>query len=224
MPELAAGIRTLYGDFPRVDHEALSLLISVCFPVDFFRGAGAVIMPGVPGAGKSTLCAAFGLSGWRTLSDEHALIPPGTRQVVPLCRPVSLKNESIEVIRRFSSQAVFGPPSHDTHKGTVQHMKGDLHPDSHATEPLPVRALVFPRFSRDERQRLQPRFRTVSFVLAAYHAFNYSLLGETGFHAMRHLVDGVPCFDLVYSDLEWALRALEGVCPVGTMAPQTQTL
>jgi len=140
LPELAAGIRTLYGDFPRVDHEALSLLISVCFPVDFFRGAGAVIMPGVPGAGKSTLCAAFGLSGWRTLSDEHALIPPVSRQVVPLCRPVSLKNESIGVIRSFSSQAVFGPPSRDTHKGTVQHMKGGLHPESHATDRLPARA------------------------------------------------------------------------------------
>ncbi|TCO76312.1 HprK-related kinase A [Chromatocurvus halotolerans] len=182
--------------------------------------AGAIIMPGVPGAGKSTLCAALGLSGWRILSDEHALIPPGSRQVVPLCRPVSLKNESIDVIRSFSRDAVFGPPSLDTHKGTVQHMKGDLHPESHATDPVPVRALVFPRFSRDEPQRLRARPRTVSFVLAAYHSFNYSLLGEDGFHAMRHLVEAAPCFDLVYHDLEWAMGALERM-PAGEALPQS---
>ena len=88
--------------------------------------ASVIIMPGVPGAGKSTLCAALGLTGWRILSDEHALIQPGTAQVVPLCRPVSLKNESIEVIRSFDPGAIFGPVSKDTHKGTVAHMKADL--------------------------------------------------------------------------------------------------
>ena len=58
----------------------------------------AIIMPGIPGAGKSTLCAALGLSGWRILSDEHAMIQPLSTEIAPLCRPVSLKNESIEVI------------------------------------------------------------------------------------------------------------------------------
>ena len=95
------------------------------------RGGTALIMPGVPGAGKSTLCAALGLNGWRVLSDEHALIPPGTAEVVPLCRPVSLKNESIALIESFSQNAVFGPVSEETHKGTVAHMKADLAPDSH---------------------------------------------------------------------------------------------
>ena len=58
----------------------------------------AIIMPGLPGAGKSTLCAALGLEGWRVLSDEHALIPLHSSQVVPVYRPVSLKNESIGII------------------------------------------------------------------------------------------------------------------------------
>ena len=172
------------------------------------RNGKAIIMPGVPGAGKSTLCAALGLTGWRILSDEHALIVPGTADVVPLCRPVSLKNESIEVIRAFDPGAIFGPVSRDTHKGTVAHMKADLSADSHDSKPLVSRTMLFPRYSKTEPQRLGPRLRTASFVLAAYHSFNYSLMGEAGFHAMRTLIDSVECYDLVYHDLDWALKTI----------------
>ena len=173
------------------------------------RGDSAVIMPGVPGAGKSTLCAALGLSGWRILSDEHAMIPPKTTEVVPLCRPVSLKNESIEVIKSFSSDAIFGPVSKETHKGVVAHMKADLHPDSHDTKNLQAKVMIFPRYSRDDPQRLSLRRRTDSFILAAYHSFNYSLLCEAGFEAMKTLIENVDCYDLVYHDLDWAIQAMD---------------
>ena len=172
------------------------------------RGDRAIIMPGIPGAGKSTLCAALGLSGWRILSDEHAMIRPNTTQIIPLCRPVSLKNESIEVIKSFSSDAIFGPLSNETHKGVVAHMKADLQADSHDTKPLQATAMVFPRYARDEAQKLSPRRRTDSFILAAYHSFNYSLLCEAGFEAMKTLIENIDCFDLVYHDLDWAVNAV----------------
>jgi HprK-related kinase A len=172
------------------------------------RNGRAIILPGVPGAGKSTLCAALGLTGWRVLSDEHALVMPGTAEVMPLCRPVSLKNQSIEVIRSFDPGAIFGPVSQDTHKGTVAHMKADLVPDSHDTEPTTALIMLFPRYSQDETQRLSPRRRTESFILAAYHSFNYSLMGEKGFQTMKTLIDSVECYDLVYHDLDWALHAI----------------
>jgi len=165
-------------------------------------------MPGVPGAGKSTLCAAMGLAGWRILSDEHALIPPGTAEVVPLCRPVSLKNESIAVIKSFDPNSIFGPVSEDTHKGTVAHMKADLVPTSHDVHALPASIMLFPKYTKDAPQRLSPRRRTESFILAAYHSFNYSLLGEAGFQAMKTLIDNVECYDLVYRDLDWAIQTV----------------
>jgi len=55
------------------------------------KNGRALIMPGTPGSGKSTLCAALIQRGWRLLSDELTLTDPDTGQVFPLPRPVSLK-------------------------------------------------------------------------------------------------------------------------------------
>ncbi|GAB3289810.1 HprK-related kinase A [Parahaliea aestuarii] len=169
----------------------------------------ALILPGLPGAGKSTLCAALALRGWRVLSDEHALIPPGRREVVPVYRPVSLKNDSIDIIRERGASALLGPLSRDTHKGSVAHLKADGHPDSHRPEPIAARFMVFPEYRAGAPLALRPKGRAESFLFAAHHSFNYSLMGEVGFEAMCHFVDGLDCFDLSYSALDAALERLD---------------
>ena len=166
----------------------------------------ALIMPGLPGAGKSTLCAALALTGWQVLSDEHALVLLDAPQVVPLYRPVSLKNESIGVIRDFAPDAEFGPMTEDTHKGTVAHMKADLHPASHTCTPIDARLMIFPQFQSGSPVMIKRRSRAESFMFAAHHSFNYSLLSEAGFRSMGRLLDAVDCYDLRYSQLDGALE------------------
>lgn len=172
------------------------------------NGVG-LILPGLPGAGKSTLCAALCLSGWRVLSDEHALIPLGTNSLAPLCRPISLKNESIAIIKSFDSSALLGPESVDTHKGTVAHMKADLSPDSHDQELIPARVMIFSKYSVGSKLVMKKKPKTESFMFAGLHSFNYSLLSQTGYETMCTLMDAVHCFDLTYSDLDKALQTID---------------
>lgn len=172
------------------------------------NGVG-LILPGLPGAGKSTLCAALCLSGWRVLSDEHALVPLGTANLAPLCRPISLKNESIAIIKSFDSSTVLGPESVDTHKGTVAHMKADLTADSHDPALIPARIMIFSQYSAGSKLVLKKKPKTESFMFAGLHSFNYSLLSQTGFETMCTLMDEVDCFDLTYSDLDKALHVIE---------------
>ncbi len=185
-------------------HEHLKLHAAVVA-----RGDCAVVMPGLPGAGKSTLCAALAVRGWRVLSDEHALIVPGTQQITPVNRPVSLKNESIRLIGDYEPTAVIGPVSNDTHMGRVAHLKADIAPGSHDIAPVTARYMVFPRYRAGRALHLQARSRAESFIFAAHHSFNYSLLGERGFEAMAVYVDAVECLDLVYSDLDSAVSLFE---------------
>jgi HprK-related kinase A len=66
------------------------------------REGAALVMPGPSGVGKSTLCAALVTRGWRLLSDEVAMIRPRDGLLQPYPRPISLKNESIEMIARMA--------------------------------------------------------------------------------------------------------------------------
>lgn len=170
------------------------------------RNGRAVVLPGDPGAGKSTLTAALMLSGWRLLSDEIALVDRDDGLLVGLGRPVSLKNASIDVIRHAFPDAVIGAPAHDTHKGTVAHLRPSLDSVARVREKARAAWIVFPRWRAASAPRLTPHSRADAFLHTASHAFNYSLLGGLGFELNAALVDACSCHDFEYSQLDDALR------------------
>ena len=173
------------------------------------RNGRAVILPGDPGAGKSTLTAALMLSGWRLLSDELTMIDRDDGLVVPLARPVGLKNRSIDVIRAFDAGAVFGETAHDTHKGSVSHLRASADSVARMHERARPAHVVFPCWREGADAQLQPRSKADAFMHAATHAFNYSALGRLGFEMNAALIDACDCWDYTYSRLEDALRTFE---------------
>ena len=117
------------------------------------RDGRVAILPGAPGAGKSTLTAALVQRGWRLLSDELALIRPGDRRVVPLARPINLKNGSIALMRAYAPDAVFSDETHDTAKGTVALMRAPDDSIARSREAAPIGWIIFPRWQHDAAAR-----------------------------------------------------------------------
>lgn len=175
------------------------------------RHGKAVILPGDPGAGKSTLTAALALSGWRLLSDEITLIDRDDGLITPLARPVSLKNQSIEVIRAAFPDAVLGDSARDTHKGTVAHLKPPRDSVARMDEKARAAHIVFPRWRAEAAPRLTRHSKADAFIHAATHGFNYSLLGRLGFDLNAALIDACECWDFEYFRLDDALAAFEGL-------------
>ncbi|ABI55459.1 Hpr(Ser) kinase/phosphatase [Alkalilimnicola ehrlichii MLHE-1] len=172
------------------------------------RDDRALILPGAPGAGKSTLAAALALSGWRLLSDEFALLSLEDGMLSPLPRPVSLKNQAIPLIRERFPQAVLGRSTHDTTKGTVAHLKPPEESIARSQVPAQPAWLVFPRFAPEGKDALRPMPKAHSLLTLADAAFNYSVLGGQGFEAAADLIDRCACFELDYADLDRSLHAL----------------
>lgn len=173
----------------------------------------AVILPAPPGSGKSTLCAALAQRGWRLLSDELALIRLSDGGIVPLPRPVSLKNASIDIMRNYAPGAVFSRAVHDTMKGTVAHMKAPAESVARADECARPGWVIFPRYEAGADTRLTSAPKARAFMRAADNAFNYSLLGKHGFACLAGLIEASSCHDFVYSKLDEAIDVFNKLRP-----------
>lgn len=172
------------------------------------KNGQALVLPGRPGTGKSTLCAALVSRGWRLLSDELALIRPHDGKVMPIARAMSLKNQSIEVIRRFAPDAVFGPEIRDTHKGTVTHIQPPTDSVRRVDEPSNPAWIVFPAFEAGGPTRLTPLAKARGFLRVADDSLNYAMLGETGFRLICDLIESCDCYEFTYSSIDEAITLL----------------
>jgi HprK-related kinase A len=173
------------------------------------RDGRALALPGPTGSGKSTLCAGLVSRGWRLLSDELMLIDPADGEIVPLPRPIGLKNGGIEAIRRFDPAAVIGRTAHDTLKGAVSHLKAPAESVRAAGKRAVPGWVVFPRYDPGAQSALQSVRKGQAFMRLADCAFNYHLHGRLGFEVLADLVQACACYELAYADLDEAVSACQ---------------
>ena len=175
------------------------------------RGARALLLPAPPGSGKSTLCAALAARGWRLLSDELALVELDGKRVVPIPRPISLKNRSIETIARFWPDAPIGEVVPDTLKGAVSHVRPPADSVRRADEHPEPAWVVLPRYVEGATTQLAPLPKCEAFMRLVDSAFNYSVHGRGGFDALAALVDASECFAFTYGGaLDEAIAVFDG--------------
>jgi len=172
------------------------------------RNGRVLLLPACPGCGKSTLCAALVSRGWRLFSDEFGLVRLDDGQLMPLARPLPLKNRSIGVIRDFAPDAMLGPDFHGTRKGTVAHLRSPATCVHQAAVPASPGWLVFPRYRAGAPLRLEPIVKPRAFMKLANNSFNYHLLGLQGFQGVARLVRDCDCYMLSYSNLDEAIMAM----------------
>jgi HprK-related kinase A len=176
------------------------------------RNGNALLLSGVPGSGKSTLCAAMANEGWRLLSDELALLEPGKLELRATARPIALKNESIEIIKLRSPGAAFGPLAPDTPKGTIAHLKPPAASVADCAVPATPRWVVFPKFDATVQTSLDQLPKSRAFMELADNAFNYRFKGHSGFKQLASLIENCECYSLPFSSLDSALMLLEDLC------------
>ena len=177
------------------------------------RDGFTLVMPALPGSGKSTLTAALSLRGWRLLSDEFGALDLHTGSFSPVLKPVALKNDSIGVIRRFAPEAELGIEFPRTRKGRVAHLAPSRESVAGLHRPARPGAVLLPRWQAGTPTQLLDVQPQMAFSALAFNAFNYPALGAQGFKAAVALSQAGPAWQLLYSDLDEALDRLSREWP-----------
>lgn len=175
------------------------------------KNGHAMLFPAWPGSGKTTLCTALSYNGFRLFSDEFGLMDPNQNCFYPIPRLMPLKNKSIPIIRQFLPDAVIGQSIPNTHKGTVAHICPPEASIRQSDNPAKARWVVFPKWVAQTETRLEAVSAAEAFMLLASNAFNYEVIGATGFRAVAHLISTCDCYNLIYSDLNDVTQKLHSL-------------
>ncbi|MGE0451421.1 MAG: HprK-related kinase A [Vicinamibacterales bacterium] len=177
------------------------------------RHGKVTALVGASGSGKSTLCAALTIAGWRLLSDELALIVPGSTTVIPLTRPISLKNDSIAIVQQLDPSATFGPLTRTLRKGVIRHVRPPSTSVERMLEPADLARIVFVQYRPGADTTWTPVAPADAFTNIAAQSMNYGVRGAAAFTHLAGVVEGCTCSSLAYGNLTDAVATLSDERP-----------
>ncbi|MFQ5466609.1 MAG: HprK-related kinase A [Kiloniellaceae bacterium] len=172
------------------------------------RGGRALVLTGPSGSGKSTLAAALSRSGWRLLSDELVLLRLGTPEIVANPRPISLKNQAIEVIAALAPDARFSPRYEGTIRGTISFLLPTPETVAQAARGARPSMVVAPAFQDGASCALESLDKAAGFARLTENSVNYFSTLKPGFETLARLTDDCRFHALTYGDLREAVDLL----------------
>lgn len=173
------------------------------------RDGAGLILPANPQSGKSTLVARLVTRGWDYLSDEFALIDPGTLRLAPYPKSVCIKHGSFGVLEGFGVRLDRYPEYDKGAKGRVRLINAqDLRP--HETpRDVPVRMVVFPRYADRGQPVVRPVSRAFSLFQLLNVSFTFSRFRARSLDVLGEVVRGAACYQLETGGIDAACEAIE---------------
>ena len=155
----------------------------------------AILLLGPRGRGKSTLIVALCARGWTYLSDDVVPLNPSSSRAVPF--PLTPAR------REFPGQEMPADWLRSPHKVDVP-----LPSRSLGRHPVPVGALVFPKYRVGAPARLSPCPAAEAAAELLQHCWNFAEHGRAALRRLCDLAARVPAYHLSFSDGELATDLL----------------
>lgn len=164
-------------------------------------GGDALILPGHPGSGKTTLAAGLLSRGWSYLCDEFALIDPATLKVHPFPRALCIKEPSFPVMDRLGLRLCRKTPYQKAAKGRVAFLSPlDVRPDAVGGSSS-VRWVIFPMYRVGAAPTLMPVSRAQAVYMLGQQCFNFPVYAGRMLDILSDVVRKADCYRLITSDI-----------------------
>jgi len=173
-----------------------------------WRGHG-VLVPGVIGAGKTTITAWLVTKGVDYLTDEMVWVPEGTDSIHVFTRPLNVKKpsrlalESVFDFDQYASQILSNPRT-DLIPPTL------LKPDNSLSTPR-TDLIVFPHYQSEGECQVQPLSKAQAGFALLQTLVNARNLPELGFPETARLAQLAPAYRIRYSHFEQIQEAIENL-------------
>lgn len=178
------------------------------------KNGKVILFPAKSGSGKSTTSAYLALHGWHLFYDEMAVINLSSGEVQPVFRPVSLKNNSIDIIKPFIkdiNNSYLSKVVTQTHKGDIGHLRPLSRETFNKLKPTKPTAIVFLDYNSHSDLSIYEVDQSIGFSKLIANAFNYSVIGEPAFNVLSNMVSESKVFEVSYSDLTSLTEFLEEI-------------
>lgn len=173
-------------------------------------GNHCLLFPAGSGSGKSTLVAALVCSGFDYFSDEAALLqePEFCVESVPLA--ICIKSTGIDVLRDYYPNLPALPEHHRSDGKKVRYLSPISKHANYAPTPLPVAAIILPRYSKEQPTALEK----VSSIEALQGLMQECLivnkpLNKDNVARLLTWVENTPSYRLTVGKLEVALELIK---------------
>ena len=163
----------------------------------------ALLFPGPPGSGKSTLVAGLVRAGLRYLTDEAAALDPDSLTVRPYPKPISIKAGSQPWLQDLEPEP--WPDASPFASGDWWVSAPAIRPGSVAGA-APPSLVVAPRYQAGATTCLVPIRAAEAVMVLAENSFNLVGRGEGGLEVLARVVDRSRCYRLVVGELGAACR------------------
>jgi len=175
-----------------------------------------LLLPAASGAGKTTLVAALLTAGFQYLTDEVAVLQPGTGRLLPFPKSLSITPGGRRALRPLypdlASRVVRGRIDGETVWFLV--------PSSQAwpNAPVPVRHVVLPRYVPRAKTELIPLARTEALAALLAQMGPLAPHGASRFRCLVDMLTRADCHTLTVGALAPAVECLKGLLCVGEPA------
>ena len=160
------------------------------------RNGVAIVCPGQPGQGKTTLAAALLKQGWSYLSDEFALLDPETQLLEPYPKALCIKAGSFDALGRMRLPIDTDRVYYKGEKGRVSMLDPrKIRPDVVAGR-CRVGMVIFPEVNHSTTPVIERMSRAQTVFELTRCSFNFGKFRTPGFHLLADMVEKAGCYRL----------------------------